>query len=1202
MPLFAFKLGVLFSHFSEICYFCLANYKFIIALARAIPLHPDICRSLNNRLLLMLTGLSLLLLLGGCASAPKQRIDALNGKSYAFHYRNLDSAKYYAEQALALSRHDDEGQAEALNNLAFVATMRMNYQAAYALLHKVKKITDNQIELFVSDVQAMRLCQRQSRNKSFYTYRELALRRLRRIREEWKYLTLSQRRRFTYAETEFDIITSTYYYYVGLKRQSIEALKQIDPYGAIQQDTAQLLSYYYNLGTGSIIDKGSSQEIAQKEFDYLMRCYELARHNGYVFWEANAMQAISELLIDPSDRKFLIRNNIPFIQHLNVDNLPDSLLAGNLAQRSLNMFRQFGDVYQIAGSYRTLAQCYWQLGDYKSARMCLDNALSDTIINRAPDLVSSIREQMSLVFAAIDDKAQSDYNRNVYLDLQEQTRQDKQLEARADQLNKSAAQLNGMLIAVATMIVVVVVLLVIFDQMRRRRDKQFSVEQLLAPLEQWQVEEEERLAQIDEALQAVEDQCHVAELHLSDNLRRNIEQRAKVALVNVITPLIDRILHEIDVLNHRHESPAERAARYTYIGELAGKINEYNNALTQWIQLKQGQLNLNIERFALQDLFDIVEKSSFSFKNKGIQLIVEPSKAIVKADRALTLFMLNTLADNARKYTPSGGHVWIASQVLEAEGAVEIAIRDDGEGMSPAQVAHLFEHKVIVDECLQGQEQVETEKSHGFGLMNCKGIIEKYRKVSKIFSVCSLTVESQLGKGSCFKFRLPQGMQRVLLLLGVLLSSVSSWAAPHYLLKQAASFADSAYFSNLRRDYTMTLAYADSCRQCLNRYYRLAHPKAVDTLRYVGTEVVPAEINWFRQQVKIDYNIILDMRNETAVADLALHQWAAYHYNNRAYTQLFKETSADNSLDEYVHVMQQSENSKNVAVVLLIMLLISIFPAYYFLYYRYQLYYRLAVERVGKINAVLSADLPIEEKLRAIDRLWNKGNFLLKTPDPRLNEVVDRIRVALKSSMASGQQKRIALELAHDELRRIEYESQQLHVSNNVLDNCLSTLKHETMYYPSRIKQLVDAEEKNLASISEVARYYKQLYAVLSRQAMLQIEKNLKVTPELIKYLLLLLKKISHETDMHCCIVDKDTSYIVVEAELPTLQLSADERALLFTPSSVNIEYMVCRQIVREIGDATNLRACGIQARQRVGGGTLVEITLPRRIKKLIEI
>ena len=89
---------------------------------------------------------------------------------------------------------------------------------------------------------------------------------------------------------------------------------------------------------------------------------------------------------------------------------------------------------------------------------------------------------------------------------------------------------------------------------------------------------------------------------------------------------------------------------------------------------------------------------------------------------------------------------------------------------------------------------------------------------------------------------------------------------------------------------------------------------------------------------------------------------------------------------------------------------------------------------------------------------------------------------------------------------------------------------------------------------------------------------------------------------MHCHMIEKDEHYIVVEVELPALQLSADECALLFTPSSINIEFMVCRQIVREIGDATNLRACGIQARQRTTGGTLITITLPRRIKKIIEL
>ena len=39
------------------------------------------------------------------------------------------------------------------------------------------------------------------------------------------------------------------------------------------------------------------------------------------------------------------------------------------------------------------------------------------------------------------------------------------------------------------------------------------------------------------------------------------------------------------------------------------------------------------------------------FHMKGIDLRVEDTKAVVKADRVLTLFMVNTLADNARKFT-----------------------------------------------------------------------------------------------------------------------------------------------------------------------------------------------------------------------------------------------------------------------------------------------------------------------------------------------------------------------------------------------------------------------------------------------------------------------------------------------------------------------------------------------------------------------
>ena len=1137
-----------------------------------------------------------LFLLSACQSEYKTQVDRLNDISYSYHYRNLDSTKHYAEKALNLSQNYNNGHAEALNNLAFVSIVRMHYDNAYKLLNTTLKTTDNQIELLVADVQFMRLCQRQSRNKDFYIYRESAIHRLRRIKEEQSTLTIRQQKRLTYAKSEFDIVNSTYFYYIGLRKQAIDALNNIDPYGAIQQDTAQLLSYYYNIGSGGMISSGTGKEIIQKEFDYLMKSYLLSRQHNYPYWEANSMQAISEHLQDTKQRNMLIADNLPAMKYLNIDHMSDSLLAGNLAQRALNIFVKYGDVYQIAGAYRTLAQCYWHIHDYHSASICLNDALfRDTVINQAPALVASIREQMSLVYSAIDNKMQSDFNRNIYLDMQEKTRQDRQLEARADQLNKSASTLNYMIGAVVFMIVIVVILLIIFDRMRVRSDKKFSMRRLIAPLNEWQ--ERERVIRLkrEEDFEQVDEQIKMENLHLSDNLRRNIEQRAKIALVNSITPLIDRIIHEINCLRKRHETEKVREERYAYISELTDQISEYNNVLTQWIQLRQGQLSIRVESFALQDLFNIVAKGYMSFKLKGISLKVSPTKDVVKADKTLTLFMINTLADNARKYTQQGGCVKIYSR--STENSVDIVIEDNGLGMSEKQVSHLFDHKTIVDESLKEGDSITDEKSHGFGLMNCKGIIDKYKKISSIFSICFIKAESELGKGSRFTFRLPKGTVRLLLCLFMSSISLSAFSSP-FLLKKAASFADSAYFCNLNGRYHRTLDYADSCRTYLNKYYRTLKPhESNDTLRYIETDVIPPEISWYHKHLRFDYNVILDIRNETAVANLALHEWDAYNYNNRVYTLLFRETSADNSLGEYVRVMQRSENNKNVAIILLVLLLISIFPAYYFLYYRHRLYYRLAVDRVNMINSVLLSDISSHEKLSQINEIWAQTSVLLKSTTNKLNDVVSKIRVALSDKIEDDSKLTTNLELANDELHRIIYENQKLHVSNNVLDNCLSTLKHETMYYPSRIRQLVDEDKKDLNAIREVALYYKQLYALLSEQAMVQLDNNLKVNSRLVNYLFELIKKISGESNIQRTVKDKDKLYVMICLELPSLHLTDAQCAVLFTPLSIDIHYMVCRQIVREIGETTNLRGCGISASQLNGRqGTLIEITLPRQL------
>ena len=1057
------------------------------------------------------------IILSACSRTDRQAVDKLNEQSYAYHYRNIDSTESYARRAAKLAEGYHAGRAEALNNLAFVHIVRMEYDEAERLLNEVVETTNHQVQQLIAYVQQMRLCQRRSRNREFHDYRELADKTIRRINEERASLSEHDQRCLLYAETEYAIVNSTYYYYVGLEQQSIDALNAINP-NEVQRDTAQFLNYLYNIGAGGIITQGSQQEINQQEFDRLMRCFLMARQGDYPYFAANALEALSEHLMEPPVRDHLMMDNMPAMKFLNPDHVDDNMLAGYLAENSLYIFREFGDVYQIAGAYRTLASCFRQIGDYESALYNLEQALSDSAIYQAPDLVASIREQLSVAYAAIDDKQQSDYNRNLYLDVQETTRQDRQLEARANQYERAISQLNLMIIAVIVAIILLFFSLWLFNYLNKKRTKTEGTDELFE--------------QKSEDIQALQ-------LRVEASERRNLEQRAKVSLVNSVTPFIDRILHEV-------KNPEKADAEY--IQELTDQINDYNDVLTYWIQLRQGELSLHIESFALQELFDLLAKGHASFQMKGVELNIAPTDAVVKADKVLTLFMLNTLADNARKFTDKGGKVSISANDLEEY--VEIAVEDTGQGMTDEQLQHLFESKPIKDD---GKAQT----SHGFGLLNCKGIIEKYRKISQIFSVCQIAATSKLGQGSRLFFRLPKGILRMLilgmLLTGSALTGYGQQPKPTPTvsdpLAQASAYADSAYFCNINGQYERTLVFADSCIECLNRQYLSLQPRGRYLMRPMGNpSLIAPEIKWLHDGLDVNYHIILDIRNESAVAALALHEWQIYSYNNRIYTQLFKEMSADDTLGDYCRTMQQSQTNKTIAIILLVILALAILPAYYLLYYRHRLYSR----------------------------------FL------------------------SEQQRQTDLEMLDDEQRRTELEISNLHVSNAVLDNCLSTLKHETMYYPSRIRQTLDSGDTE--SLSEVTSYYRELYGMLSQQAMRQVERtHLHLRPlsmegvtilgdeNLIRYLFEILRKQSGEKKPEIQFSQKNEKYVEVSVAMPGLDFSKEQPEDLFQPKREHIPFLICRQIVRDHGEATNRRGCGIRA-EIINGIPHILITLPSAV------
>src|SRR5699024_10024015 len=161
-------------------------------------------------------------------------------------------------------------------------------------------------------------------------------------------------------------------------------------------------------------------------------------------------------------------------------------------------------------------------------------------------------------------------------------------------------------------------------------------------------------------------------------------------------------------------------------------------------------LSLNIENFDLNSLFDVLVKGRKTFEMKQQTLTIEPTTAIVKADKALTLFMINTLTENARKYTQAGGHISVYAQETETYG--ESCVNAVGPGLSQKDVKSILSEKVndsgkIGLQTSEDISELQNNKGHGFGLMNCKGIIDKYKKTNEIFRVCVFRIESELGKG-----------------------------------------------------------------------------------------------------------------------------------------------------------------------------------------------------------------------------------------------------------------------------------------------------------------------------------------------------------------------------------------------------------------------------------------------------------------------
>ncbi|WP_347223918.1 DUF5113 domain-containing protein, partial [Bacteroides congonensis] len=558
---------------------------------------------------------------------------------------------------------------------------------------------------------------------------------------------------------------------------------------------------------------------------------------------------------------------------------------------------------------------------------------------------------------------------------------------------------------------------------RMNRDEKALVH-VLEPYIIWAADNEQMVEALSDERMQLEKQRYIYEQHIAGNKRQNLIKKACMAIVNGINPYIDRILNEVHKLTEKGYIDDEKIKKekYQYIDELVTTINEYNDILALWIKMKQGSLSLNIETFSLDELFELLGKGRRAFEMKKQTLEIEPTTVMVKADRALTLFMINTLAENARKYTLEGGTVKVYARTTDTY--VEISVEDDGRGISEEDVARIigekvYDSRVIGIKNAENPDELKENKGSGFGLMNCKGIIEKYKKTNELFRVCTFDVESELGKGSRFYFRLPLGVRKVIGVLLCLLLPMGMVSCLHDpippmsqerdsivvvtdsayedLLDAASDYANAAYFANVDENYELALQYVDSAMSLLNEHYeKYARPEGPHRyMKLVGTGI-PAEVSWWNELFDSDYHVILDIRNEAAVAFLALKQLDGYSYNNSAFTDLYKLQGEDQTLEAYCRQLERSNTNKTVGIILCFVLLVVSLIGYYFLYMRKLLQNRLNLEQVLEINQkVFAASIVRLQEQEDAEALQREESTLKEIPQRIVNEAFGSVNELL---------------------------------------------------------------------------------------------------------------------------------------------------------------------------------------------------------------
>ena len=197
-------------------------------------------------------------------------------------------------------------------------------------------------------------------------------------------------------------------------------------------------------------------------------------------------------------------------------------------------------------------------------------------------------------------------------------------------------------------------------------------------------------------------------------------------------------------LLHNEKLPLNDAQRHAFAGNIVQAGQHLLHLINETLDLAKievGAVTLSLEPVALDDLLREAGKMVEAMaETRGVELRLPPAgKLYVQADRIRLRQIVLNLLSNAVKYNHQGGHVWVDCGQGDT-GRAWVSVKDDGAGLTPEQVAGLFQPFNRL-----GQEG-GAEEGSGIGLVLSKRLAELMN--------AAITVSSAVDYGSTFTLEL----------------------------------------------------------------------------------------------------------------------------------------------------------------------------------------------------------------------------------------------------------------------------------------------------------------------------------------------------------------------------------------------------------------------------------------------------------------